>query len=108
MPLVHTRGFRSLVRRADHFKNHGPRLLIATEAGYEEFADWFLGQPLSSALRQFTRPWNGDIVRYDEASDVFAILGNDGFIKTCYRPDPFFHGAATNLEYYLEEEQKAT
>jgi pyocin large subunit-like protein len=82
--------------------------MLATVAEYEEFADWFLEQPLSLALRQFTRPWNGDVARYDETRDVFAILDNDGFIKTCYRPDFFFHGAATNLEYYLEEEEKAT
>ena len=53
------------------------------------------------------RPWNGDLVRYDEATDVFAILDSVRFIKTCYRPDPLFHGEASNLEYYLEEEAKA-
>jgi hypothetical protein len=58
-------------------------------------------------MREFIRPWNGDLVRYDEVADVFAILGSDGFIKTCYRPDPLFHGTASNLDYYLQEEAKA-
>jgi pyocin large subunit-like protein len=53
------------------------------------------------------RPWNGDLVRYDEGVDVFAVLRSDGFIKTCYRPDPVFHGQRTNLDYYLSEEAKA-
>jgi hypothetical protein len=49
---------------------------------------------------------DGDLVRYDEAADVFAILRKDRFIKTCYRPDPLFHGEPTNLDYYLSEAAK--
>jgi hypothetical protein len=43
---------------------------------------------------------------YDEVMDVFGILDCDRFIKTCYRPDPVYHGEASNLEYYLSEEAK--
>jgi hypothetical protein len=57
-------------------------------------------------MREFIMPWNGDLVRYDEVADVFGILSSDGFIKTCYRRDPLFHGEASNLDYYLHEEAK--
>ena len=107
MPVRHTRGFKSALHRADHFKAHGARLGIASEEEYEAFAEDFLRPDPPVSVRQFVRPWNGDLVRYDEVVDVFGILGSDRFIKTCYRPDPQFHGAETNLAYYLEEEAKA-
>lgn len=107
MPYSHTRGFLSLLHRADHFQNHGTRLGIATEEEYETFADEFLRNPCPASARQFVRSWNGDLVRYDEGVDVFAVLRNDGFIKTCYRPDPVFHGEQTNLNYYLSQEATA-
>ena len=107
MPCRYTRGFLSLLHLADHFQNHGARLGFSTEEGYEEFADEFLRDPCSARARQFVRPWNGYLVRYDEGVDVFAVLRSDGFIKTCYRPDPAFHGRRTNLDYYLSEEAKA-
>ena len=107
MPCSHSRGFLSLLHRADHFQNHGIRLGTATEEEYETFADEFLRSPCPASARQFVRPWNGDLVRYDEGVDVFAVLGNDGFIKTCYRPDPAFHGERTNLDYYLSQEATA-
>jgi pyocin large subunit-like protein len=104
MPTRQTRGFRSILHRSDHFTAHGKRLGIATEEEYEEFADRFLGTPCPATARQFTRVWNGDLVRYDEVSDVFGVLGADRFIRTCYRPDPRYHGEASNLQYYLSEE----
>jgi pyocin large subunit-like protein len=101
-----TRGFRSPLQRSDHFTSHGKRLGAATEGEYEKLADQFLGMPMPGTARQFTRPWNGDLVRYDLGSEMFGILDRDGFIKTCYRPDPSIHGEATNLDYYLAEKGK--
>jgi pyocin large subunit-like protein len=89
------------------FQNRGARLGIMTEEEYEMFSDEFLGVPCPASARQFVRPWNGDLVRYDGGVDVFAVLRSDGFIKTCYRPDPVFHGQRTNLHYFLSEEAKA-
>lgn len=103
MPCVHTRGFVSLLHKSDHFQNHGARLGIMTEEDYETFADEFLRDTCPASALQFVRGWNSDLVRYDDAADVFAVLRKDGFIKTCYRPDAVFHGKSTNLEYYLSE-----
>lgn len=107
MACRHTRGFLSAVHLSDHFQNHGASLGLLTEDEYETFADVFIGGPSAPATRQFVRPWNGDLVRYDEGMDVFAVMRNDGFIKSCYRPDPAFHGERTNLDYYLSEEARA-
>jgi len=80
---------------------------MVTEEDFEVLADEFLRDPCPASALQFVRAWNGDLVRYDEAADVFAVRRKDGFIKTCYRPDPVFHGKATNLEYYLSEKAEA-
>jgi hypothetical protein len=69
------------------------------------FADHFMQSPCPLSARQFVRSRNGDIVRYDESEDVFAIVTKDRFIKTCYRPDPAFHLEPTNLDDYLREEE---
>jgi len=78
-----------------------------TEEDYETFSDEFLRRPCPAPARQFVRSWNGDLVRYDEAADVFAILRKDRFIKTCFRPDPLIHGQPTKLDYYLSEAANA-
>lgn len=106
MQCLYTRGFLSPLHRADHFKNHGARLGIMTEEEYEIFADDFLRNPCPASAVQFTRRWNGDLVRYDQVADVFAVLRKDRFIKTCYCPDPAFHGELTNLDYYWSEAAK--
>lgn len=107
MPVRHTRGFKSALHKSDHFSAHGARLGVLTEEEYEILADNFLGPATSATTRQHRRSWNGDLVRYDEVVDVFAVLDCDGFIKTCYRPDPRVHRARTNLDYYLDEEENA-
>src|ERR1039457_3889906 len=66
MAAKQTRGFKSLLHRIDHFTAHGKGLGMPTEEDYESFADQFLGQPCPKGVRQFTRSWNGDVVRYDE------------------------------------------
>ena len=107
MAIRYTRGFLSLVARSDHFVNHGVRLGINSEDEYESLADEFLGGPRKGTTLQFTRRWNGDIVRYDEVDDVFGVLSGDRFVRTFYRPDPEIHGEPTNLDYYLCEEAQA-
>ena len=78
-----------------------------TEDDYITLADGTFCTPLPSSTHEFIRPWNGDVVRYDEAKDVFAVVTRKGQIKTCYRPEPGFHGWPTNLDYYLSERGKA-
>jgi filamentous hemagglutinin len=46
-----------------------------------------------------TRP-NGDVVRYNPATDEFGVVKPDGTIRTYYKPDPARHGRPTNLDYF--------
>jgi filamentous hemagglutinin len=43
---------------------------------------------------------NGDIVRYNPATEEFGIVKSDGTIRTYYKPDPANHGFPTNLDYF--------
>jgi pyocin large subunit-like protein len=104
MPLVYTRGFRTPLHRTDHFLNHGAALGLVDEQEYEEFADRFLQLVCPATALQFVRRRNGDLVRYDQVADVFGIKSRDGYVRTCYTPDPIVHGCSSNMEYYLNEE----
>jgi len=79
MPPIHTRGFKSRLDRAEHFSLHGARLGLASEDDYEAFADRFMQSPCPPSAVQFLRVRNGDIGRYDETEDVFAIVGQRWF-----------------------------
>ena len=106
-----TLGFASRIHRADHFQRHRRRLGIPPgllyEVIYEKMADVFIGNPLGPRSDEFSRRWNGDVVRYDKKADVFAIKTTRAVIKTYYRPDPAVHGLPTNWDYYLSEKAKA-
>ncbi|MFF7839937.1 polymorphic toxin-type HINT domain-containing protein [Streptomyces ossamyceticus] len=43
---------------------------------------------------------NGDIVRYNRATEDFGIMTPDGSIRTYYKPDPRNHGYASNQDYF--------
>jgi pyocin large subunit-like protein len=43
---------------------------------------------------------NGDMVRFDPATDAFGVVMPDGTIRTYYKPDPAVHGYPRNLDYY--------
>lgn len=105
MPLTNTRGFRAPLLLSDHFGRHGVRVGITTETDYEDNADAFLCPTCPPSALEFRRR-NGDLVRYDQVGDVFAVLARDGYIKTYLRPDPLVHLEPTNLDYYRREQAK--
>lgn len=107
MPCRYTFGFHSLRELSEHFTAHGALLGVYTEDEYLTLADEMFCAPRPVSTHQFVRPWNGDDVRNDDARDVFAIITKYGRLKTCYRPEPRFHGCSTNLDYYLKERGKA-
>jgi filamentous hemagglutinin len=43
---------------------------------------------------------NGDILRFDPATDAFGAVKPDGTIRTYYKANPAVHGYPTNLDYY--------
>lgn len=95
-----TRGFtpRDL---PDHFTRHGKALGARDEREYEEMADRFLGGPGSSTTYDCIRSRNGDLVRYDSATDEFGVLSKYGVIRTYYKPNPWNRTKyPTNLDYW--------
>ena len=106
----HTRGFKSRLHRADHFKKHRQRLRLPEgelyERIYERIADGFLGRPLNPTSQEFVRPWNNDLFRYDIKHDVVGLMDRNIYIKTYFRPHPSEHGFATNRAYFDSERAK--
>lgn len=107
MPCKYTAGFKSRVHLLDHFAKHQGRLGFSQVSEYEEAADSFVGKPLPSTAGEFIRPWNGDVVRFDAATDEFGITDRSGFLKTYYRLHPDDHDEPTNMQYFLKEKGKA-
>ena len=100
MPLL-TNGFDPL-ELADHFKRHGHNFGVKTAAEYELLADHFLGGVKSSTTLEHIRQ-QGDLIRYDYATEEFGILSNKRAIRTYIKPDPKIHGMTNNADYYRYE-----
>ena len=83
----------------DHYTRHGADFGAASAAHYEQMADAFLNGCCGTGVLQKIRA-NGDIVRYDSATQAFGVVKPDGTIRTYYKPDPAVHGYPTNLDYF--------
>jgi hypothetical protein len=90
--------FGSDAKLKDHFARHGQDFGATTAADYEAQADAFLTGGKASGVLEKVRP-NGDIVRYNPATDEFGVASPTG-IRTYYKPDPAVHGYPTNLDYF--------
>jgi hypothetical protein len=70
---------------------------IATE--YQTMANGFLTEPLPTGDLEKTRA-NGDVVRYNPATEEFGIVMGKGTIRTYYKPDPTVHGKGSSMDYF--------
>jgi hypothetical protein len=84
---------------AQHFKDHGADFGAKSAEQYQKMADTFLNGPRGAGVLQKVRP-NGDIVRYDPATEAYGVVTPDGTIRTYFKPDPKEHGLRTNLDYF--------
>jgi len=82
-----------------HFGDHGRDFGAKTPGEYQQQADTFLNGPRASGVLEKVRP-NGDIVRYNPATEEFGVAQGNGTIRTYFKPDPSIHGYATNLDYF--------
>jgi pyocin large subunit-like protein len=90
------RGFKSPQRLTSHFNEHNAEFdpLFANEQEYEQAGIEFMsedGGGISDSVWQasFYRTgsrFHGDLVRYDEARNIFGIKTHRGFLRTFYRP----------------------
>ena len=91
--------FGNNARRQDHFNRHGGDFGATSATQYEAMADGFLTGRRQSGVLERVRP-NGDVVRFNPATNEFGVVSGDGTIRTYYKPDPAVHGHATNLDYF--------
>jgi filamentous hemagglutinin len=69
---------------------------------YQSKADTYLtGQRAQGVLEKVRA--NGDIVRYNPATEEFGVVTKDGVIRTYYKPNPAIHGEPTNLDYFNKQ-----
>jgi filamentous hemagglutinin len=85
-----------------HCKDHRVEVHAVDCPDYELRALDFLTKPQTASMHECKRN-KGDIVRYDDATNEYAVLAHDGFIRTYMIPKPAFHGLPTNLDYYQRE-----
>jgi filamentous hemagglutinin len=94
--------FDDVAARADHFQRHGRDFRANTAEEYERMAREFLNEPLRASVEECVRR-NGDTIRFDTATQAFAVMRSDGVIKTFYKADVTWHGYRTNLLYFRVE-----
>jgi pyocin large subunit-like protein len=89
-----------------HFYKHRADFVVRTERDYELEAERFLLSPMRPTLLECNRT-GGDLVRYDTATEEFAVLSNTGLIRTYYKPVPCIvrlvpscHGEPDNIQYF--------
>jgi len=94
-------GFISEWDRDGHFAAHraefGGRFADSLE--YEAGAVAFFDLPLAGNMMEGMRT-DGWKIRFDSATDEFAICDPDGYIRTYFKPDPRKHKLANNVAYF--------
>lgn len=81
-----------------HFKDHGSDFGAKNAVDYAKQAKEFLHNPGAGVLSK-TRT-NGDVVRFDPATNAFGVMDKAGVPRTFFKPDPSKHGYATNMDYF--------
>ena len=91
---------------AIHFWKHRADFAAVTEAEYERAAARFLRSRKRPNLLECSRI-GGDLVRYDTATEEFAVLSSGGITRTYFKPVPcvvravrFCHGEPDNVQYF--------
>ena len=108
-------GFIDQASLTAHFREHGPDFSATDEADYLAKAKAFLERPLTAAgtVSEGVRAASGETVRFDSATDAFAVVQADGTIKTFFKPMPMrlappgtprrkMHRFPTNRDYFLD------
>jgi pyocin large subunit-like protein len=96
------RGFISKYDRDLHFDLHGAEFTppFGSAEEYEAAAIDFLKKPLAGTIAEGMRVKDGHIVRYDSATNEFAIRDTGGNVTTYFKPNPAIHGQSDNHAYF--------
>jgi pyocin large subunit-like protein len=69
-----------------HWKEHGLQFpQFADEQAYVQGAEAFVTHPPPGTLIKHRA--NGDTLYFDPASDMFAVMADDGAVRTFFKPD---------------------
>lgn len=90
--------FADNAKLQDHWQRHGTDFGATSAREYQSQASDFLTGPKPAGVLEKLRA-NGDLVRFDPATDEFGILSPTN-IRTYFAPDPLVHGLPTNLDYF--------
>ena len=82
---VSTVGFRSADQLADHYAKHGAEFGAVDRAAYLRLAQSLRDAPVGGDVLQIVRA-DGVTTRYDRATGAFVAFGDDGVIRTFFRP----------------------
>jgi pyocin large subunit-like protein len=85
--MAYTNGFAATEQMNSHFLKHGADFGATSVKEYTDFADKFLGDVKPPHVHECRRR-GGDTVRFDPIKDYFGIIGDNGTIRTFYRPVP--------------------
>lgn len=98
-----------------HFNEHGQDFNATNEADYLAQAKAFIETPIvaDSTIVERVRTSNGDILRFDNATETFASVQSNGLIRTFFRPMPMhlappgtprrkMHRFSSNYDYFLD------
>lgn len=93
---------------ARHHAKHAHHFPVNNATEYEHSAAHFLIKVKGPTIVECRRK-EGDIVRYDTATEEFGVLSSLGIIRTYFKPVPCraapppCHGHRDNLEYFKNE-----
>ncbi len=90
--------FADQVKLDDHFNRHGSDFGATPAADYAQKVDNFLTGPKSPIALEIVRT-DGDVVRYDPATEAFGVVSICGTVRTFYKPDPT-RNEMSNLDYF--------
>ena len=103
MPSLVT-GFVDEEEKENHFLDHWHEFTpeLPSADAYEAAAIQFLTKARTATIFECLRR-NGDVIRFDQTTDEFAICSRDGILKTYYKPTPQWHRRGSNLAYFWEQ-----
>jgi hypothetical protein len=79
-------GFRSPERLEEHFQKHGGEFHAASAGDYLRMAQALRDRAAGGDVLERVRA-DGVITRFDRASGAFLAFGDDGVIRTFFRPN---------------------
>ncbi len=82
---VSTVGFRSAGQLADHYAKHGAEFGAVDEAAYLRRAQDLRDAPVGGDVLEIIRA-DGVATRFDRGTGAFVAFGDDGVIRTFFRP----------------------